>query len=75
MKAVRLRDLGIQILRPRLKVNILMKGFMNLLVKSGPRDFNRQDEPETEQKIAFAHVELNILSILTYCLSVVFAPC
>ena len=27
------------------------------------------------QKIAFAHVELNILLILTYCLFVVFAPC
>ena len=26
-------------------------GFMNLLVKSGPRDFNRQDEPETEREI------------------------
>ena len=24
---------------------------MNLLVKSGPRDFNRQDEPETEGEI------------------------
>ena len=24
---------------------------MNLLVKSGPRDFNRQDEPETEREI------------------------
>ena len=51
MKAVRFRGLSIQILRPRLKVNILMKGFMNLLVKSGPRDFNRQDEPETEREI------------------------
>ena len=51
MKAVRFRGLSIQILRPRLKVNILMKGFMNLLVKSGPRDFNHQDEPETEREI------------------------
>ena len=25
-----------------------MKGFMNLLVKLGPRDFNRQDETERE---------------------------
>ena len=24
--------------------------FMNLLVKSGPRDFNRQDEPKTERE-------------------------
>ena len=24
---------------------------MNLSVKSGPRDFNRQDEPETEREI------------------------
>ena len=50
MKAVRLRDLSIQILRPRWEVNII-KGFMNLLVKSGPRDFNREDEPETEREI------------------------
>ena len=51
MKAVRFQGLSIQILRPRLKVNILIKGFMNLLVKSGPRDFNRLDEPETEREI------------------------
>ena len=24
--------------------------FMNVLVKSGPRDFNRQDEPKTERE-------------------------
>ena len=47
MKAVRFRGLSIRILRSRWKVNIL-KGFMNLLVKSDPRDFNPQDEPEIE---------------------------
>ena len=33
----------------RWKVNI-MKGFMNLLVKSGPRDLNRQNEPKIRWK-------------------------
>ena len=28
-----------------------MKGFLNLLVKSGPRDLNRQDEPKIEREI------------------------
>ena len=27
-----------------------MKGFMNLLVKSGPRDLNRQNEPKIRWK-------------------------
>ena len=27
-----------------------MKGFMNLLVKSGPRNLNRQDEPNIEHE-------------------------
>ena len=47
MKAVRFRGLSIRILRSLWKVNIL-KGFMNLSVKSDPRDFNPQDEPEIE---------------------------
>ena len=47
MKAVRFWGLSIRILRSRWKVNIL-KGFMNLSVKSDPRYFNPQDEPEIE---------------------------
>ena len=43
MKAVLFRGLIIRIMRPRWKVNII-KEFINLLVKSGPRDLNRQDE-------------------------------
>ena len=49
LKAVRFRGLSIWILRPRWKVNI-MKGFMNLLVKSGCRDFHSQDEPRRERE-------------------------
>ena len=43
MKAVLFRGLIIRIMRTRWKVNII-KEFINLLVKSGPRDLNRQDE-------------------------------
>ena len=42
------RGLIIWILMPRWKVNI-MKGFMNLLVKSGPDKLNRQGEPKIER--------------------------
>ena len=42
-KAVLFPGLIIRILRLRWKANI-MKGFMNLLVKSGPCNLNRQDE-------------------------------
>ena len=47
MKAVRFRGLSIRILRSRWKVNIL-KGFMNLSMKSDPRDFNPQPEIECD---------------------------
>ena len=43
MKAVLFRGLIIRIMRPQWKVNVI-KGFINLLVKSGPRDLNRQNE-------------------------------
>ena len=43
MKAVLFRGLIIRIMRPRWKVNII-KEFINLFVKSGPRNLNRQDE-------------------------------
>ena len=48
VKAVLFRDLIIRIFRRLWEVNI-MKGFMNLLVKSGPGNLNRQEERDLKQ--------------------------
>ena len=48
-ETVLFRGLIIRILRPLWRVNV-MKGLKNLLVKSGPRDLNRLDEPKIERE-------------------------
>ena len=49
MRAARFRGLIIRILGPRWELKII-KGLMSLLVKSGPRDLNRLNEPKIERK-------------------------
>ena len=49
MRGARFQGLVIRILGPRWELKII-KGPMSLLVKSGPRDLNRENEPKIERK-------------------------